>query len=64
MTMAEVRKALGGEPDHVARQLLYQRTREHWLYQNPQPTCLVFDWQRGQAPRVTAILSSSPAPGS
>lgn len=51
MTPEEVRK-LVGPPKRIARQILYHRAREQWLYDPPFPARLQFDCRRGQQPQL------------
>jgi hypothetical protein len=50
-TQEDVRKLLG-DPARVARQILYQRHLEQWIYQQPLPLRLEFDCPRGREPAV------------
>jgi hypothetical protein len=57
MTMAEVREALGGrEPKRVARQILYGRYLEQWVYEDPSHLVIEFDCPKGRPPRVVNLL--------
>ncbi len=56
MTAAEVRQRLG-EPPHIARQLLYHRYIEQWVYPSPLSARLEFDCRRGRPPLLTEITS-------
>jgi hypothetical protein len=51
MTQAEVKK-LYGEPSRVARQILFRRHLEQWVYDGAQPLRIEFNCLRGQEPRV------------
>jgi hypothetical protein len=51
MTQAEVKK-LHGEPSRVARQILFRRHLEQWVYDGAQPLRIEFNCLRGQEPRV------------
>ncbi len=51
MTPGEVRGILG-PPRHVARQVLYQRYLEQWVYDTPNAVRLEFDVPRGQPARL------------
>jgi hypothetical protein len=53
MTAEEVRSLLG-PPRRTARQLLYQRYLEQWLYEEPVRLRLDFDCRRGQPPLLLA----------
>ncbi len=50
----QVRQLLG-PPDHSARQILYHRTREQWLYDAPFAVRLEFEYVRGQEPRLLSV---------
>jgi hypothetical protein len=54
MTAAEVKLAVG-PPQRIARQILYHRYLEQWLYLNPGPFRVEFDAPRGQAGRVISV---------
>jgi len=58
MTPEQVRQRVGA-PNRVARQILYHRYREQWIYDAPLPVRLTFDCPRGQKP----LLLSVPVPG-
>jgi hypothetical protein len=49
MTPEQVRAKVGS-PKRIARQLLYHRYLEQWIYDQPSLTRLTFDCQRGQKP--------------
>lgn len=49
MSPEQVRRFVGA-PQRVARQILYQRYREQWIYVSPVPFRLTFDCPRGQPP--------------
>jgi hypothetical protein len=51
MTAEQVR-ALVGPPKRIARQLLYHRHLEQWVYEQPYPVRLTFDCLRGQKPQL------------
>lgn len=55
MSPEQVRRLVGA-PQRVARQILYQRYREQWIYLSPVPFRLTFDCPRGQPP----VLLSPP----
>jgi len=59
MTPDEVRQLLGA-PRQIARQILYHRYREQWVYDAAVPVRITFDCTRGQKPQ---LLSYSEAPG-
>jgi hypothetical protein len=54
MSPAEVRK-LVGPPTHVARQILYRRYLEQWIYDDDPATWIEFDCRRGSEPTVTGV---------
>jgi hypothetical protein len=60
MRPAEVRQLLG-PPVRIARQALYRRHIEQWVYENPQAIRVVFNCVRGEEPIVTAVLPSRPS---
>jgi hypothetical protein len=51
MTQAEVKK-IYGEPARVARQILFRRHLEQWVYDGAQSIRIEFNCLRGQEPRV------------
>jgi hypothetical protein len=51
MTPEQVRQRVGA-PKHIARQLLYHRYREQWIYDAPNSVRLTFDCRRGQKPQL------------
>jgi hypothetical protein len=58
MTPEQVRRIVGS-PKYIARQILYHRYREQWLYDTPTPVRLTFDCPRGQKPQLL-FLSGLP----
>lgn len=54
MTPEEVRQWVG-TPQRVAREILYHRYREQWLYETPRPIRLTFECLRGQKPQLLAV---------
>ena len=50
----QVRRLIG-PPLHVARQILYHRCLEQWLYGAPFPVRVEFDCPRGQEPRLQSV---------
>ena len=56
MTPEQVRQ-LVGTPPRIARQILYHRYREQWIYETPFPIRLTFDCPRGQMPQLLSIPS-------
>jgi hypothetical protein len=59
---AAVREVLG-PPVQIARQVLYRRHLEQWIYDHPVPLCVVFDCLKGQESvlrRVQPLISGRP----
>lgn len=54
MSQDEVRKLLG-QPPRVARQILYHRHLEQWLYDKPVSVRLEFDCLRGKESQLISI---------
>jgi hypothetical protein len=54
LSREEVRQLLG-PPARVARQILYQRHLEQWIYDRPRPLRLEFDCPRGRESQLTSI---------
>lgn len=54
MTPEQVRQLVGA-PKRIARQILYHRYREQWLYDAPIPIRLTFDCPRGQKPELLVL---------
>jgi hypothetical protein len=54
MTPEQVRQLVGA-PKRIARQILYHRYREQWLYDTPFPIRLTFDCPRGQKPELLVL---------
>jgi hypothetical protein len=46
---------LRGQPQHKARQILYRRYREQWVYDEPNAVRVEFDCVRGQEPRILTV---------
>ncbi len=59
MTPEQVRQLVGA-PKRIARQILYHRYREQWVYDAAVPMRITFDCPRGQNPQ---LLSYSEIPG-
>jgi hypothetical protein len=59
MTQADV-KALLGEPHRVARQILYRRYLEQWVYDGPNAARIEFDCVRGNEPQILTVHSLTP----
>lgn len=53
-TPTEVR-ALVGPPSRIARQILFRRHLEQWVYDDP-PLRVEFDCPRGEEPLVRAVI--------
>jgi hypothetical protein len=51
----EAVRRLLGEPSRKARQILYQRAREQWLYEAPFEVRLEFEYVRGQEPHLLSV---------
>ncbi len=51
MTADQVRQRVG-TPKHIARQILYHRYLEQWIYDGPVAARLQFDCPRGQQPQL------------
>jgi len=51
MTPEQVRERVG-EPRRIARQILYHRHLEQWIYDSPFPARIQFDCPRGQMPQL------------
>ena len=54
MAPAEVRQHLG-PPHRVARQILYHRYLEQWIYNPPLALRVEFDCPQGQTARLTSV---------
>ncbi len=57
-TPGQVRQLIG-PPDHIARQILYNRAREQWLYDLPFFVRLEFEYPRGQDPQLLSVQPTS-----
>ncbi len=55
----EVRRLLG-PPQHVARQVLSQRCREQWVYDQVFQVRLEFDCPLGKEPRLLSVPPANP----
>jgi hypothetical protein len=51
MTAEQVRQRVGS-PKRIARQILYHRHLEQWIYDQPSPARLLFDCPRGEKPQL------------
>lgn len=54
MAQSDVRRRLG-PPRHMARQILYRRYLEQWVYEAPRNLRIEFDCPRGQPARVLHV---------
>jgi hypothetical protein len=54
MSPDQVRHLLG-PPGRSARQILYHRAREQWVYEAPFSVRLEFEYIRGQEPRLLSV---------
>jgi hypothetical protein len=59
-TPSEVRRLIG-PPGHTARQILYNRAREQWLYDAPFFVRLEFEYRRGQEPQLLSVQQTASA---
>jgi hypothetical protein len=59
MTAEQVRAQVG-PPKRIARQLLYHRHLEQWIYEQPISMRLTFDCLRGQKPRLLEKPTAPP----
>jgi hypothetical protein len=51
---AEVLRRLG-PPKHTARQILYRRYLEQWVYEGPNAVRIEFDCVRGKEPQILTV---------
>jgi hypothetical protein len=56
----QVRQLLG-PPQRTARQILYHRAREQWLYEAPFSIRLDFEYVRGQEPYLLSVQPTTAA---
>jgi hypothetical protein len=54
MSQADARRLLG-PPKKIARQILYRRYLEQWVYEGPQAVRIEFDCVRGQEPQILTV---------
>jgi hypothetical protein len=54
MSPAEVVAVLG-PPQRVAREILYKRHLEQWVYDRPQPLRIRLNCPRGQPPQIVTV---------
>jgi hypothetical protein len=61
MTAEQVRR-LVRNPKRIARQILYHRHLEQWIYDHPSPARLHFDCRRGEKPQLVwkQVLPAEP----
>ncbi len=59
MTQDEVRRLLG-PPRRTARQILYRRYLEQWVYDGPGAVRIEFDCVRGKEPQILTVQPLSP----
>lgn len=58
-SQAEVRRLLG-PPKRVARQILYRRYLEQWVYDGPNAVRIEFDCVRGKEPQILTVHPLTP----
>ena len=58
MTPAEVRQMLG-PPARVARQILFRRHLEQWVYDQPEAVRVEFNCVRGEEPYVLTVTHAA-----
>jgi hypothetical protein len=54
MSQAEVLR-MRGPPKHMARQILYRRYLEQWVYEGPDAVRIEFDCVRGKEPQILTV---------
>src|SRR5262249_46742368 len=54
MTQAAVQR-VRGPPKRVARQILYRRHLEQWVYDGPNAVRIEFDCVRGKEPQILTV---------
>jgi hypothetical protein len=59
MTQDEVRRLLG-PPKRMARQILYRRYLEQWVYEGANPVRIEFDCVRGKEPQILTVHPLTP----
>jgi hypothetical protein len=59
MSQAEVQRLLG-PPQRVARQILYRRYLEQWVYEGPNAVRIEFDCVRGKEPQILTVHPLTP----
>jgi hypothetical protein len=60
MTQAEVQRLLG-PPKRTARQILYRRYLEQWVYEGAKPVRIEFDCVRGKEPQILTVQPLTPS---
>jgi SmpA / OmlA family len=60
MTQDEVRRLLG-PPKRVARQILYRRYLEQWVYEGGNAVRIEFDCVRGKEPQILTVHLLTPS---
>jgi hypothetical protein len=59
MSQDEVLRLLG-PPKRVARQILYRRYLEQWVYEGPNAVRIEFDCVRGKEPQILTVHPLTP----
>lgn len=59
MTRDDVLRRLG-PPKRIARQILYRRYLEQWIYEGLNPMRIEFDCVRGKEPHILTVQSLTP----
>ena len=59
MPQPEVRELLG-PPKRIARQILYRRYLEQWVYDGPKPLRIEFQCVRGEEPKILTVHPLTP----
>jgi hypothetical protein len=54
MAATDVRDLLG-PPKQVARQILFSRYVEQWMYDDPVAVRIEFDWRKGQEKQIQTV---------
>jgi hypothetical protein len=52
---ADAVRQLLGQPNRIARQILYRRFLEQWIYDEPAGLWIEWDCLKGQEPRVLTV---------
>jgi hypothetical protein len=60
MSIEEVQTLLG-PPNRIARQILYRRCAEQWIYDTPEGLWINWDCLKGQEPRVLSVHAARAA---